>query len=98
MNLRLGALVACAVLLTSCMVGPKYKQPSTPVPLAFKEQPPESFKESDGWKPSQPADQMLRGKWWELFGDSKLNELEEQVTISNQDLRPSKLDFAKPAH
>src|SRR3984893_5992079 len=80
-------------LLAGCMVGPKYRQPSTPVPAAFKEQPPESFKESDGWKRSQPADQLLRGKWWELFGDSKLNELEEQVTISNQDLKAAEARF-----
>jgi len=75
------------------MVGPKYRQPSTPVPAEFKEQPPESFKESDGWKRSQPADQALRGKWWELFGDPKLNELEEQVTISNQDLKVAEARF-----
>ena len=93
MNLRLVASVASMALLAGCMVGPKYKQPSTPVPSAFKEQPPESFKESDGWKRSQPADQLLRGKWWELFGDSKLTELEEQVTISNQDLKAAEARF-----
>jgi NodT family efflux transporter outer membrane factor (OMF) lipoprotein len=75
------------------MVGPKYRQPSMAAPAAFKEQPPESFKESDGWKRSQPADQLLRGKWWELFGDSKLNELEEQVTISNQNLKAAEARF-----
>jgi NodT family efflux transporter outer membrane factor (OMF) lipoprotein len=75
------------------MVGPKYRQPSAPAPQAFKEQPPDSFKESDGWKRSQPSDQVLRGKWWELFGDSTLNELEEQVTISNQDLKAAEARF-----
>ncbi len=93
MNLRLIASVACLALLAGCMVGPKYKHPSAPVPQAFKEQPPDSFKESDGWKRAQPADQVLRGKWWELFGDSTLNELEEQVTISNQDLKAAEARF-----
>ena len=93
MNLRVAISVACVALLAGCMVGPKYKQPSTSVPAAFKEQPPESFKESDGWKRSQPADQVLRGKWWELFGDSKLTELEEQVSISNQDLKAAEARF-----
>jgi NodT family efflux transporter outer membrane factor (OMF) lipoprotein len=92
-NVRLAASVACMALLAGCMVGPKYKKPSAPVPAAFKEQPPESFKESDGWKRSQPADQVLRGKWWELFGDPKLTELEEQVTISNQDLKAAEARF-----
>lgn len=93
MNLRLASASACMLLLAGCMVGPKYKQPSTPVPATYKEQPPGSFKESDGWKPAQPADQVLRGKWWELFGDSRLNELEQQVTVSNQDLKAADARF-----
>ncbi len=75
------------IFVAGCMVGPKYVKPSTPLAPAFKEQPPESFKESDGWKPAQPGDQGLRGKWWETFGDSQLNALEEELTISNQDLK-----------
>jgi NodT family efflux transporter outer membrane factor (OMF) lipoprotein len=75
------------IFVAGCMVGPKYVKPNTPLAPEFKEQPPESFKESDGWKPAQPGDQGLRGKWWETFGDSQLNALEEQLTISNQDLK-----------
>jgi outer membrane protein TolC len=69
------------------MVGPKYVKPNTPLVPEFEEQPPESFNESDGWKPALPGDQGLRGKWWEIFGDSQLNALEEELTISNQDLK-----------
>jgi NodT family efflux transporter outer membrane factor (OMF) lipoprotein len=75
------------------MVGPKYVKPTAPVAPAFKEQPPESFKGSDGWKPAQPSDQALRGKWWEIFGDPQLNALEEEVTLSNQDLKVSEARF-----
>jgi NodT family efflux transporter outer membrane factor (OMF) lipoprotein len=75
------------ILVAGCMVGPKYVKPNTPIAPEFKEQPPESFKESDGWKPAQPGDQGLRAKWWEIFGDSQLNALEEELTISNQDLK-----------
>jgi NodT family efflux transporter outer membrane factor (OMF) lipoprotein len=73
--------------LSGCMVGPKYVKPTAPTAPGFKEQPPESFKESDGWKTAQPGDQALRGKWWETFGDPQLNTLEEEVTVSNQDLK-----------
>jgi NodT family efflux transporter outer membrane factor (OMF) lipoprotein len=59
----------------------------------YKEQPPESFKESDGWKPAQPSDQTLRGKWWEIFGDPQLNALEEEVALSNQDLKVAEARF-----
>jgi NodT family efflux transporter outer membrane factor (OMF) lipoprotein len=79
--------------LSGCMVGPKYVKPTAPMAPGFKEQPPESFKESDGWKTAQPHDQALRGNWWEIFGDPQLNALEEQVTVSNQDLKVSEARF-----
>jgi NodT family efflux transporter outer membrane factor (OMF) lipoprotein len=60
---------------------------------AFKEQVPDSYKQSDGWKPAQPSDQALRGNWWEVFGDPQLNTLEEQLTASNQDLKVAEARF-----
>jgi NodT family efflux transporter outer membrane factor (OMF) lipoprotein len=75
------------MLLAGCMVGPKYVKPTVPTAPEFKEQPPDSFKESDGWKSAQPSDQAVRGNWWEIFGDSQLNALEEQLTTSNQNLK-----------
>jgi NodT family efflux transporter outer membrane factor (OMF) lipoprotein len=72
------ALVLVAAVLTACSIGPKYAQPSTPVPPAFKE--------LGDWKPAQPADTVARGKWWEGFHDPQLNQLEEQLNISNQNI------------
>ncbi len=76
-----------ALLLSGCMVGPKYAKPSVPLAPAFKEQPPESFQETDGWRQAQPGDQTSRGNWWQIFGDPQLNALEEGLTVSNQDLK-----------
>jgi NodT family efflux transporter outer membrane factor (OMF) lipoprotein len=75
------------------MVGPKYGKPTVPLAPGFKEAPPESFKESDGWKPAKPGDQTLRGKWWEIFGDPQLDALEEELTISNQNLKVAEFRF-----
>ena len=75
-----------ALLLSACMVGPNYKRPAAPAPPAFKEQPPPDFKEAGGWKPAQPTDDLLKGKWWEIYNDPALNALEEQVSLSNQNL------------
>jgi NodT family efflux transporter outer membrane factor (OMF) lipoprotein len=36
---------------------------------------------------AQPADQLLRGKWWEMYGDPQLNALEEKIAVSNQSLK-----------
>jgi NodT family efflux transporter outer membrane factor (OMF) lipoprotein len=80
-------LSPAAWLLAGCMVGPKYVQPSTPMAPAFKEQAPESFKENREWQAAQPDDQKIRGPWWEMFGDPELNALEDQLTVSNQNLK-----------
>jgi NodT family efflux transporter outer membrane factor (OMF) lipoprotein len=95
MKRQLALISVCffGLLLSGCMVGPKYVKPSVATAPAFKEQPPESFKEVDGWKPAQPGDQALRGKWWETFGDPQLNALEEELTVSNQNLKVSEARF-----
>jgi NodT family efflux transporter outer membrane factor (OMF) lipoprotein len=82
-----------AILSASCTVGPKYTRPSAPVTPAYKEAPPNSFKESDGWKTGTPSAAALRGNWWEIFRDSQLNKLEEQVSPGNQNLKAAAARF-----
>ena len=77
------ALLGLWLGTTACMVGPKYAKPSAPAPPAYREQLPAYFKETPGWKASQPSDQASKGNWWEIFKDSQLNALEEQVNVSN---------------
>jgi len=81
--------------LVGCMVGPKYQKPPVPVTPAYKEPPPDSFKESGEWKASHPNAAVLRGNWWETFGDSQLNALEEQVNVANQDLKMAEARFRR---
>lgn len=75
---RVVLLCGAAALTSACAVGPNYKRPSAAVDGDFKEQ--------SGWKPSQPADAIDRGPWWEIFQDPVLNELEAQVNITNQNV------------
>src|ERR1700728_2803464 len=74
-------------LLAGCMVGPNYKAPAVPTPPAFKEVPPDSFKETADWHVAKPADAIPRGAWWTLFNDPGLNGLEPQVETANQTLK-----------
>ncbi len=87
---QLLALAVAFTLLSGCrMVGPNYTQaPPLPSPPSFKEQGPANFKEAEaeGWKQSQPGDAFTKGKWWEVYNDPALNALEEQVSISNQNV------------
>src|ERR1700733_11760696 len=84
---RCGSILVSAVgfLLSGCMVGPRYVKPTVPVTPNFVEAG--EWTEGDGWKVAQPDDDLIRGKWWELYGDATLNEIEEQVDSSNQDLK-----------
>jgi NodT family efflux transporter outer membrane factor (OMF) lipoprotein len=75
------------------MVGPKYQRPTAPVPPAYKEAPPANWKEIQGWKQAQPNEAAKRGKWWEIYNDPELNALEEQVSISNQNVLAAEAQF-----
>jgi NodT family efflux transporter outer membrane factor (OMF) lipoprotein len=79
------------LLLTGCMVGPKYHAPSpsataTAPPVSYKESPTQ-FQDTDGWKVAQPQDAMLHGKWWEIYNDPELNALEDKLNIDNQNIK-----------
>ena len=76
----------------ACNVAPKYVRPAALPPAVF----PAGFKEltdNDQWKFAAPSDEMLRGQWWELFGDPTLNELEEKVNVSNQNVKQAEAQF-----
>jgi NodT family efflux transporter outer membrane factor (OMF) lipoprotein len=87
-------LVLLIVALEGCMVGPRYVKPSAPTSANFKEEVPASFAGTDQrWKPANPEDQAIRGKWWEIFGDPQLDGLEEQIANSNQNLKVAEARF-----
>lgn len=73
------------VLSASCAAGPEYVRPAADVPAAYKEM--------EGWKTARPKDSSLKGAWWKLFNDPQLNALEEQVTVSNQNLAAAEAQF-----
>lgn len=83
--ISIASLAVCA--LAGCTVGPNYHRSAAPAPPAFKEQLPPTNTPQGTWNQAQPADTTHRGKWWEVYGDPKLNSIEEQVVVSNQTLR-----------
>jgi len=79
--------VASVLLLAGCAVGPKYHRPPVAVPPTYKE--------AGNWKPAQPNEESLRGNWWEIFNDPQLNALEQQVNISNQNLKAAEAQYTQ---
>jgi NodT family efflux transporter outer membrane factor (OMF) lipoprotein len=45
------------------------------------------------WKMATPSDGLLKGNWWEIFGDPQLNQLEELVSINNQNVKAAEAQF-----
>jgi NodT family efflux transporter outer membrane factor (OMF) lipoprotein len=87
---RLGAVITLGLiaLLSGCNVGPRYTAPAAPAAPAFKESSPAAYSAAPpgAWKPAQPQDAVLKGKWWEMFNEPELNELEDQLDINNQNI------------
>src|SRR4051794_14914840 len=75
------ALSLLALGLGGCAVGPDYHRPTVATPAAYKEA------ELGHWKKSTPQDQVAKGNWWKMFGDPQLDELEQQATANNQELK-----------
>jgi NodT family efflux transporter outer membrane factor (OMF) lipoprotein len=91
--LRRGIL-GLTLLMAACAVGPNYKRPSAPVPSEYKEQAALQAPTPTGeWKPAEPKDDLLRGNWWEIFGDPELNLLEERIDVSNQNIAQVEAQF-----
>jgi NodT family efflux transporter outer membrane factor (OMF) lipoprotein len=84
-------LIALPLLFTACSVGPDYVTPTAPTPTAA------NYKELGDWKEAQPKDDMIRGKWWEIYHDPQLNALEDQVNISNQNVLQAEAQFREAA-
>jgi NodT family efflux transporter outer membrane factor (OMF) lipoprotein len=81
------------ILFKGCDKAPKYVKPSVATPSAYKEIPPDTFKETDNWKFAHPNDSVIRGNWWEMFNDAQLNTFEAQVNISNQNIALAEANF-----
>lgn len=71
-------IIIAAASLAGCTVGPNYQRPSIPAPPNFRA--PEGEGVAD---PTSLGDL----KWWEVFKDEKLQELERTALAQNYDLR-----------
>jgi NodT family efflux transporter outer membrane factor (OMF) lipoprotein len=78
-------IAIAALQMTGCVVGPKYHQPPVQAPPAYKE--------IGDWQPAQPNDQNLGGDWWKIFQDPQLDALEQEVNVSNQNLKAAAAQY-----
>ncbi len=72
------AAAALALCLGGCSLAPVYH---TPV-VAGQD---DAWKDSP-WQPAQPAEELPRGAWWQVYQDPVLDDLEAQVEQANPNL------------
>lgn len=71
--MRTRAILATALLLGACTVGPAYHEPVLPVPPAFV-------------GPQPPGAAIDPAHWWTAFGDAELTALIERALKDNPDI------------
>ena len=59
-----------------------------PAPAQFK-----GVEGAEQWKTAVPGDGVMKGKWWEIFNDATLNGLEEQISVSNYNVKQLEAEF-----
>ncbi len=73
---RLVGAGLCVALLSACTLSPDYHRPTLATPTQFKQ--------AEGWTQANPSDAIARGAWWEIYGDTGLNALVEELNRNNQ--------------
>ncbi len=76
-----------ALLLGACSFAPTLKTPQVPTAPAYKE---------DGsWTQAQPADRLPRDRWWALYGNTELDDLQQRLITGNPTLATAVADYAQ---
>lgn len=72
------ALLPILLLLPACNLAPNLLVPKPDLPTEFKTNGP--------WRTARPRDEAVRGNWWSLFNDSRLNQLMKQAEAGSPTL------------
>ena len=77
----LAPLALGTTLLCGCAIGPDYKRPDAA--------------SADHYKAATTNAAAVPDQWWTLFGDSVLNDLEDQVKVNNQNIAQAAAAYAQ---
>jgi NodT family efflux transporter outer membrane factor (OMF) lipoprotein len=78
---------ALALALGACSLAPTLKTPEVPAAPAYKE--------NGSWTQAQPADRLPRDRWWALYGNAELDDLQQRLIAGNPTLAAAVADYAQ---
>lgn len=76
-----------------CTVGPAYVRPSVATPASFKEGEAAVAPDGTSWVPAKPQDASVRGPWWKIYQEPELDDLEDKLNSSNQNVEQAYQNF-----
>lgn len=91
-RLRIVLMAAGVAAASGCNFAPHYDPPRVDEGDKFKEAV-HGDAGNEGWQLAEPRDAALRGNWWEIYGDPTLDELEERVAQSNQNVAAAEANY-----
>jgi len=74
-------------MLGACSLAPPLKTPDIPTAEAYKELGP--------WTEAQPADRLPRDRWWTLYDNAELDELQKRLIAGNPTLAAALANYAQ---
>lgn len=88
-NVSFITLLLTGTILAGCSLAPTFKMPEMGVPQAYKESLPDTEGElaKGRWREAASMEETDRGQWWKMFGDAKLDVLEDEAIAANQSLK-----------
>jgi NodT family efflux transporter outer membrane factor (OMF) lipoprotein len=90
-RIKFGALLACALPIAGCTVGPNFQSPTPAVPVSWLSGHPRPTAAEHSVAVAAPIDPS----WWSLFGDAELNKLVNRVATDNLDVRIATIRLAE---
>jgi len=78
---------ALTLLLGACSLAPPLKTPDIPTASAYKE--------LGQWTQAQPADRLPRDRWWTLYDNDELDQLQARLIAGNPTLAAALANYAQ---
>ena len=87
---NLAAIATVSLCACGCNVGPRYHATPVTSPPEFKEGIAE---DGTHWIIAASHGNKVGERWWEMYHDAELNQLEQQVNVSNQTIAQAYQNF-----
>jgi NodT family efflux transporter outer membrane factor (OMF) lipoprotein len=87
-RVKVGAWCGAALMLVGgCSLAPTLKTPEVPAG--------DTYKETGTWTQAEPSDRLPRDRWWDLYGNDEIDDLQTRLISGNPSLAASLANYAQ---